>query len=67
MEYQTKEDGSIHQFMVKVEGKSFACEECYCNVFHKPLHDDTQFICNGCGTQYRGEGEEKIDGTSKTN
>jgi hypothetical protein len=41
------------QVMPKVDGKSFRCTECGCNVFTEdaPL----KFECNGCGVRYEGE------------
>lgn len=54
--------------MVKVNGKSFRCEECGANVFHHPrvlntfpdgmgawkLETNT-YKCNSCGVRYKGE------------
>lgn len=55
MEALRHADGTLHQFMPKVNGKSFRCE-CGCNVFHKPNADDPDlFSCNSCDTRYRGE------------
>jgi hypothetical protein len=55
MEPLLHEDGTLHQFMPKVNGVTFRCE-CGCNVFHKPDKDDPElFECNSCQTWYRGE------------
>jgi len=46
-------DGSLHQFMLRVGGKSFSCP-CGCNVFHKP--DDREpelYQCNCCNTLFQ--------------
>lgn len=51
-------DGSLHQFTLNVNGKSFQCG-CGCNVFHKP--DETRpllYQCNMCDAMYCGEDEE---------
>lgn len=48
-------DGSLHEFLLKSEGKSFRCS-CGCNVFHKP--DRTKlniYQCNACEACYEGE------------
>lgn len=48
-------DGSLHEFLLKSEGKSFRCS-CGCNVFHKP--DRTKpniYQCNACEARYEGE------------
>lgn len=47
-------DGTLHQFMPKLNGKSFRCE-CGCNVFHKKVSDPNRFICNCCKTVYFSE------------
>jgi len=50
-------DGTLEQFMPKVDGKPFRCE-CGCNVFHKPDKTDLElFKCNSCGLQYRGNND----------
>lgn len=49
------EDGTLHNFIVYIEGKDFYCK-CGCNVFHKP--DRTQlnkYECNSCGLQYENK------------
>jgi predicted RNA-binding Zn-ribbon protein involved in translation (DUF1610 family) len=49
-------DGSLAQFMPKVNGKTFVCPDCGCNVFHKP--DDTRpflYQCNGCDAVFSGQ------------
>lgn len=51
------EDGSLKNFTLNVDGKSFRCA-CGCNVFHKP--DDKRqeiYQCNACEQWYRGERE----------
>lgn len=45
-------DGSIENFMPKVNGKSFRCN-CGCNVFHKPDDKDPDlYECNACGAWF---------------
>jgi predicted SprT family Zn-dependent metalloprotease len=50
------EDGSLHQFLVKLGDKkeSFRCE-CGCNVFHKRENEPERYICNSCDAEYIGE------------
>ena len=48
--------------IVKIDGKTFACEECGSNVFRKRINDPLRYRCNGCGAAYRGQ--EKQDGTT---
>jgi len=50
------------QFMVRLRGKegSFRCEgdgehKCGCNVFKKDPSDPMVYVCNCCGTRWRGE------------
>ena len=45
------DDGSMHQFMPKVDGKFFRCS-CGCNVFHKRIGDDDRYICNACLNEF---------------
>jgi hypothetical protein len=48
----THADGSLHNFMLKVAGRSFSCD-CGCNVFTKPDDADlNKFKCNSCGVIY---------------
>jgi len=39
----------------KVDGKTFRCEICGCNVFRHPKGEPNKFKCNGCGEVYIGE------------
>lgn len=49
------EDGSLHNFTPRIDGKMFRCS-CGCNVFHKPNKKDLDlYKCNGCGTLYESE------------
>ena len=41
--------------MVFIKGRAFRCEICDANVFRKAKNDPDLFVCNGCGTTYRGE------------
>ena len=49
------EDGSLHQYILRIGGKPYRCE-CGCNVFHHP--DKTKldvFQCNSCRDRFRTE------------
>ena len=46
------DDGTLHNFMLKLDGKSFRCE-CGCNVFHKPDRKHLEiYECNGCALRF---------------
>ena len=48
-------DGSLWQFMPRVNGVPFRCK-CGANVLHKPDETDPDlYECNGCGQLYEGE------------
>lgn len=50
------ENGELRQGMAMIDGKSFRCEDCGCNVFHHPDKNDlTKYRCNGCNARYIGE------------
>jgi hypothetical protein len=40
---------------IKIEGKTFSCQECGSNMFSKNLSATKQFKCQGCGAMYQGE------------
>lgn len=43
-----QEDGSLHQFTLKIEGQPYRCN-CGCNVFHKPDQENLNiYKCNSC-------------------
>ena len=44
------------QVMPKVDGKSFRCPDCGCNVFSKlgVRGGDILYRCNGCGGRWAG-------------
>jgi hypothetical protein len=45
-------DGTIHESILRVSGKSFFCT-CGCNVFHQPNEEEPElYQCNGCGSQF---------------
>ena len=47
-------DGSIENFMPRIDGKTFRCA-CGCNVFHKPDRKRPEvYQCNGCDVRYVG-------------
>jgi hypothetical protein len=50
-------DPKLIDYMPKIDGKYFRCEDCGANVFRKPEPkiDPLLFTCNGCGTRWRGE------------
>ena len=48
-------DGKVESFLVRVNGESFSCTGCGCNVFHKPdKRNLDMYKCNSCGTIYAG-------------
>jgi hypothetical protein len=45
-------DGTLHQFILKIDGKRYFCE-CKCNVFHKPDKNNLDlYQCNGCSHRF---------------
>lgn len=49
------EDGSLHQFTLKIEGRPYRCE-CGCNVFHKPDKEKLMvYQCNSCKETFKTE------------
>ncbi|NPV00033.1 MAG: hypothetical protein HPY53_01510 [Brevinematales bacterium] len=51
--YPAAEDLSEETYMPKVNDQSFHCS-CGANVFKKMKTDQSVYICNSCGLQYRG-------------
>lgn len=49
------EVGKVGNVMPRVGGVSFRCD-CGANVFHHPDGNPDLYVCNGCDSQYRGEG-----------
>jgi len=50
-----KEDGSLHQVMLKIAGKPYRCH-CGCNVFHHPDKENLSlYECNSCKAVFSSE------------
>lgn len=49
-------EGRLKQTTIKIDGKSFRCVTCGCNVFHHPDKDRLHvYECNSCGEHFIGE------------
>ena len=46
---------SDEDVMPKVDGRRFSCPDCRATVFRKLVRDPNVYVCNGCGSRYRGE------------